>query len=1072
MSSSFSKKISVSLLFLTFLSFHSFINAEVLAFPGAEGFGKYTTGGRGGKVIYVTSLADTNTQGTLRWAINQTGSRTILFKVSGTITLSSELSIKNGDVTIAGQSAPGDGICLRGYGVTVSASNVIVRYMRFRMGDENGVESDAFGGRCNSNIIIDHCSVSWSVDECCSFYENRNFTLQWSLISESLRLSKHSKGPHGYGAIWGGWNASFHHNLLAHHDSRAPRFGTNPCTVGHDTVDYRNNVIYNWSGLGCYGAGGECINMVNNYYKPGPATPVSTVRGRICSIDRDMTSSDPTDGNYAIYMLWGKYYVDGNYFDSSTSSGTGLTYVNNTNSNNWNYGIYNQISSSMFTNATSEKAAMKLSSPLPSAEYQTTTAAAAYDKVLSYAGCSKSRDSYDNRIITETQTGTAAYKGLSQYNGLGSVTYPAGTVIGNETLTTATTIDWKSTAYPKSGIIDSQTDIKPSDADASWSPWPTLNSTTAPTDSDGDGMPDSWELTNGLNYSVDDGNLTTLNGEYTNLEVYLNSLVGDITLNQYDGYTLSTINSVYGVTVPTNGVYVPGETVTVTAIPNVGYKFVRWEDLEGKAISTSNPYSYSASSNVTLNAVYTTASNYVVNFVVEPVNAGIIVPDASGSYIGGTRLNAKAKYNYGYEFVKWTDNSGTEISTSDSLTNYIVSKDETIHAIFNTHNFRIYANTSDITEKLEIARTGDTLLLAGGTYSSGINFQNGKVLTLIPDGTGSVKISQQINPSGFSADNCGLILSGLIIDRGSDYFIYGDVANVIKIGFINDTIQNVNRCLIRSANAGYTIDTIHFENCIIKNCGSNGWNFIYPKHIVKNITVKNSTLYNYTSGESFFYANQSDTNNQFNFLFENNTVYKWGKDNTRALCNTKSSYSTNSIYIFRNNIITEPGVSLLPMILNSTGGSLTAEKNLVVNYGTYTMSSPVAKDINDLTLEGLGLSAIGFADAVNGDFSIESSSPLATASTIGGVVGDPRWIKVLSIITQTKFPTFNAYFINDKVHISNLTVNSFVQIYLYDGKLVYSNFIYQNEIDIPVSQSFAIIKVVDSNGVSVKKVIK
>lgn len=479
--------------------------AQTPAFPGAEGHGRYTTGGRGGNVYYVTNLTDVNTgntttrEGSLRWCLNQTGPRTILFKVSGTIFLTSELKISRGDVTIAGQSAPGDGICVAGFPVTLSANNVIIRFLRFRMGDAsdtNADGADALGGRFYKNIIVDHCSMSWSTDECVSIYGNENTTLQWCVIAESLRLSGHSKGAHGYGGIWGGNKASFHHNLMAHHDSRTPRLGPSTQTQLKELTDVRNNVFYNYNGSGSYGAEAMNVNMVNNFFKPGPASKTGTSRAKILSIDKKI-NLPTTDGFYPINNKWGKFYIDGNVVDASTSTGSDANACNNATANNWMYGVYNQFASQYGSVSTTDRNAMKVDVPFDAGQVTTHTAAIAYDKVLAHAGASLSRDTHDARIVNETRTGTAAFRGKSSAN---------------------------VSPYPKWGIIDSQSDLRPANADANWSAWPTLNGTAAPTDTNRDGIPDGWLEANYAGKTASDKN----DEGYTYLEVYLNSLVQHI----------------------------------------------------------------------------------------------------------------------------------------------------------------------------------------------------------------------------------------------------------------------------------------------------------------------------------------------------------------------------------------------------------------------------------------------------------------------------------------------------------------------------------------------------------------
>ncbi|MCU0646183.1 MAG: pectate lyase, partial [bacterium] len=286
-------------------------HAQQIAFPGAEGFGRFTTGGRGGTIIEVTNLNDDGI-GSLRAAIESIGARTVVFRISGIIELQSELKLANGDITIAGQTAPGDGICIKNYPLIIAADNVIIRYIRIRQGDEKKFEGDAISCIGNRNIIIDHCSFSWGIDEVASFYDNENSTVQWCLISESLNHSFHHKGDHGYGGIWGGKRASFHHNLLAHHSSRNPRFNGSRThrDPAQEIVDFRNNVIYNWGYNSSYGGESGNQNLVANYYKYGPA---SKHKNRIV---------EPWDGK-------GKWYVADNFVFGSPD----IT------SNNWAGGV-------------------------------------------------------------------------------------------------------------------------------------------------------------------------------------------------------------------------------------------------------------------------------------------------------------------------------------------------------------------------------------------------------------------------------------------------------------------------------------------------------------------------------------------------------------------------------------------------------------------------------------------------------------------------------------------------------------------------------------------------------------
>ncbi|MGN1375087.1 MAG: pectate lyase [Prevotella sp.] len=516
--------------------------AQTVAFPGAEGFGRFATGGRGGAVYHVTTLEDNTSAGSFRYACTRSGARTIVFDVSGTIQLTSQLKLSSGNVTIAGQTAPGDGICIAGYPFVIAADNVIIRFMRFRLGNENVAyhEGDGLGGMDRSNLMIDHCSVSWSIDECLSVYGSKNITVQWCIAAQSLKNAGHSKGAHGYGGNWGGAGATYHHNLLAHHESRVPRLGPRPGTQTDERMDLRNNVMYNWAGNGCYGGEGMNVNIVNNYYKPGPATLTrsSGIQKRIAapgirtvdyclnkttiatnynsvagtSLTSSNISGSHSGGKYyvtcgttkyeinmtdntidvdgtpvtiawnewkAMLHVWCKLYVDGNYNPNFPAM------------NEFTDGISAQIDKTGNDGTYPGDDAIKLSTPITYSDVTTHSAKTAFERVLDYAGASLHRDALDEIIVNDTRNGVASC-----------------TASGN-----------------LAGIINTQDDVKYADGSTGW---PKLESIDAPVDTDGDGMPDAWETENGLNPNDASDGKTVGDDGYTNLEKYLNSLVAHI----------------------------------------------------------------------------------------------------------------------------------------------------------------------------------------------------------------------------------------------------------------------------------------------------------------------------------------------------------------------------------------------------------------------------------------------------------------------------------------------------------------------------------------------------------------
>lgn len=466
------KKFTTLLLgFIAMLACMQFLSAQdtIPAFPGAEGFGKYVSGGRGGRIVEVTNLEDKNRygvypEGSLRYALKTSGDDpiTIVFRVSGTIELSEDLESDRSNVTIAGQTAPGDGICIKDFTVRLSGENLIIRYIRFRPGDESSSTSPSCLNIENSRqIIVDHCSMSWSVEENFGFYDNDSTTVQWCILSESLYQSKHPKGDRGYACQWGGEWASYHHNLLAHHNSRTPRFNGAHSNDFFAVQDFRNNVIYNQGGSGSiYGGETEVtkdtnsdgindaksrINFVNNYIKLGNAYSGSIFIA---------PSYHREDYEATGYSEW--------YFDGNVLAGN-----SDVTANNWLGVNASEI--------TGGKDSIKVDTPHDVEAITTNTAEEAYELVLTNAGAILPiRDTVDKRVVASVRNKTG-------------------------------------------GIIDSQSEV---------GGWPTLytpDTNQIPDDTDRDGMPDYWETENGLNPNDSlDGPVITSDG-YSNLEHYLNS---------------------------------------------------------------------------------------------------------------------------------------------------------------------------------------------------------------------------------------------------------------------------------------------------------------------------------------------------------------------------------------------------------------------------------------------------------------------------------------------------------------------------------------------------------------------
>jgi hypothetical protein len=456
-----------------------FSQNQTPAFPTAEGYGMWATGGRGGKVVAVTNLGDKDRRGltidgTLRWALAQYPGEpiTIVFKVSGIIDLlGNDLRSNRSNVTIAGQTAPGDGICVKGGKVNLGGSqNVIIRHMRFRVGLlESGafIEGGALGYENGGNFIIDHCTFGWSGEENMTIYDNKLTTIQWCIVHEGLYNVGHPKGVRGYGSQWGGETSTYHHNLLAHNVSRTPRVNGSRSNDHNVLMDYVNNVNYNWGKSnsaygGDFDAAGQShtCNWINNYYKPGPARPGSSSSFFVQS----------SFGNQTKQQI-AKWYLSGNYMEGSAN-----TALNTDNTLG--------LDASAYTSQGILKSDMISTTPfqVPYA-LNVESAENAFQSVLAKAGAFP-RDTIDARILNETKTGTAV--GTGSYGAAGMIDHPS--IVGG---------------------------------------FPTYNTYHTIKDKDADGIADYWEVANGLDSTnTADGNNLTADG-YTFLEAYLNGLTGE-----------------------------------------------------------------------------------------------------------------------------------------------------------------------------------------------------------------------------------------------------------------------------------------------------------------------------------------------------------------------------------------------------------------------------------------------------------------------------------------------------------------------------------------------------------------
>ena len=591
------------------------------AFPGAEGAGANAIGGRGGTVFHVTTTNDNGSSslaGSLRQGVS-VGKRTIVFDVSGTINLASDLKITATNLTIAGQTAPGDGIAIKGWSFIVeNTHDVIVRYLRCRPGDVNGTnfQGDAFDFVNATNVIADHLSATWSVDECLSPTHFENVTVQWCLIGEALNKSVHVKGPHGYGSLikYTDKMVTFHHNLYAHNQSRNPRPGSSV------KLDFVNNVVYDWGGFCGYNGndaveelavGGlyftNVINYVSNCFVTGPNSGTSH---QSLAFDSGVTNA---------LQCW--IFQSGNYMDSNRNSAL--------DGSDTGWGMFTGI----FTQLGSRYA------PLPQIAADNPTTA--YERVLAFVGASQSRDSADERII----------RTVRKHNGAMIDFISTNSFVGDYITNNVSGVNYI-------GV----------------NPWPTLNSTAAPLDTDQDGMPDYWEKNLGLNPSVANNNHVNVSG-YTDLEDYLNFLgaphnfggVNATNFTDLRNLTGGDTNLVFTVAGASNG-------VVSLATDGITARFLPATNAIGYALFTfnaTNPVNHSAFGPTPV-ALFITNQPPII--VAQPANA-TNAPGSTTTFSVGA-ANAGLAYRWrrnGTNLVDGGNISGGVTNATLTLTNLVAA---------------------------------------------------------------------------------------------------------------------------------------------------------------------------------------------------------------------------------------------------------------------------------------------------------------------------------------------------------------------------------------------------------------